>query len=286
MEAGAVYVDDSGNPGQETGSDFLPPSRKSWTGVIVPSVVAADVMTAMDMFLKGVRNDFGVKELHFTDVFSGKGQWKGVPVARRIEVFDLMSGLMGSFDLPVIHITTSEETLLDHAETWARLKLKEGEWWNLADISHLGFLRLCSVVARYLRRFCQDAPDEFSFPMPLFVDEGLMKAGGKAGLPNWGDVFRGPRAEFCRSSEVPGIQLADFAAFSLTRSQWITVKHETGRPVSDSEREFLRTTSQLNVLNLAWIQVQDNEFGRERYEEILSADRIEKGLSPRHPRKH
>ena len=113
MGAGAVYVDDSGNPGQETGSDFLPSSRKSWTGVIVPSAVAADVMTAMDMFLTGVRGDFGAEELHFTDVFSGKGPWRGVPVGQRIEIFDLMSGLMSSFALPVIHVTTSAETLLE-----------------------------------------------------------------------------------------------------------------------------------------------------------------------------
>ena len=142
------------------------------------------------------------------------------------------------------------------------------------------------MVAQYLREFRQDAPDAFDFPMPLFVDEGLMKAGGKATLPNWGDVLSGPRAEFCRSSEVPGIQLADFAAFSLTRSQWITVKHKAGEPVSDAEREFLRTTSQLNVLNLAVFHVEESEFGRDAFEKILSADRSEKGLSPRPPRKH
>jgi len=243
MTGGAVYVDDGGNPGQDSGSDFLPPSRKSWTAVIVPQAVAAQVAAAMEIFISGVCAEHGAKELHFTDVFSGKKAWKSVSVHRRIEIFDLMGQLMDSFGLPVVHITTSAETLLDHPELAATFKRKEGVWWDISNLEHFGFLRLCSKVAQYLREFQQDAPNDFQFPMPLFVDEGLLKAGGEATLPSWADVLDGPKAKFRRSIDVPGIQLADFAAFSLNRSQWIAAKHEVGQPVTDAEREFLRTTN-------------------------------------------
>lgn len=59
LTRGAIYVDDSGNPGLDSGSDFVPSSRKSWTAVIVPSVIAGTVKAAMDIFLTGVRNEFG-----------------------------------------------------------------------------------------------------------------------------------------------------------------------------------------------------------------------------------
>ena len=286
MGLGAIYVDDSGNPGQDSGSEFLSPSRKSWTAVIVPAAVDADVSTAMDIFLGGVQSDFGARELHFTDIFSGKGVWKGVPLGRRIEIFDLMSTLMGNFGLPVIHVTTSNETLQDHPEIVAGLKPTDVGSWNLADIAHFGFLRLCSTAAQYLREFCQDAPQDFRFPMPLYVDEGLKKSGAETPLPNWGDVISGPKALFCSSSDIPGIQLADFAAFSLTRSQWIAAKHEAGQPMTDAQREFLKTTSRLNVLNMAFFQVPEHKFGKDLLEKNLSADRLEKGLSARPAQKH
>jgi hypothetical protein len=239
----------------------------------------------MDTFLAGVRSDFGAGELHFTDIFSGKGAWKGVSVNRRIEIFDLMSTLMNAFGLPIIHVTTSNETLLDHPEILSELKLKKGAWWSLADIEHFGFLRLCSKVAQYLREFHQDAPHDFDFPMPLYVDEGLMKAGNEVILPNWGDVICGPKALFCDSVAVSGIQLADFAAFSLNRTQWITAKHKTGQPVTDAEREFLTTTSRLNVLNMAFFAAPEQDYGKDMLEAILSADRSEKGLNPQPPPK-
>lgn len=57
MATGAIYVDDSGNPGAESGSAFLPDTRKSWTAVVVPPEVAADVDHALQIFLDGVRAD-------------------------------------------------------------------------------------------------------------------------------------------------------------------------------------------------------------------------------------
>ncbi|WP_259669899.1 MULTISPECIES: hypothetical protein [unclassified Rhizobium] len=101
MIRGAIYIDDSGNPGAESGSDFLPSARKSWTAVIVPSVIAARVQAGMDIFLNGVRDEFGVAELHFTEIFSNKGAWRRVSVQRRAEVIKLMAVVMAKLGLPI-----------------------------------------------------------------------------------------------------------------------------------------------------------------------------------------
>jgi hypothetical protein len=71
------------------GSDFLSPSRKSWTAVIVPSSVADDVANALNIFVGGVKGEFGASELHFIDIYSGRGKWKDVAVGKRIEIFGL-----------------------------------------------------------------------------------------------------------------------------------------------------------------------------------------------------
>ncbi|MBY3101305.1 DUF3800 domain-containing protein [Rhizobium laguerreae] len=274
---GAIYVDDSGNPGAESGSDFLPSARKSWTAVIVPSVIAAHVQAGMDIFLNGVRGEFGVAELHFTEIFSNKGAWRRVSVERRAEVINLMADVMAKLGLPIVHQTVADFTMLDHAK-----RLIEGRTgdWDLEDISHLGLLMLCSGVSRHIRTMAGDSPDDFNLPFPLYMDEGIMPAGGQRTLPNWGDVIEGPKACFRNSADVAGLQLADFAAFVINRSQWISATRTLG-PISPAEDVILRAAAGLNIVNLPFHSVAPEEFGRETYEERLVADRVANGLTPR-----
>jgi hypothetical protein len=281
VPAGSIYIDDSGNPGADSGSDFLSPTRKSWTAVIVPSPIAHDVTTVMDVFLAGVKNDFGASELHFTDIYSGRGVWENVPVAKRIEIFDLMKHLLSRFALPIVHQTVSEETLNDHPGIREKLVRPAGWWWDPANTSHFGFLVLCFNLCAYLRQMNQDTPAEFSLPMPLFVDEGLAAAGTTIGLPGWGDVIEGQRAHFCDSANSPGIQIADFAAFAIARTQWIMVQQRVGRAIKKGDLEFLKTTSDLNLVNLPKVAVSPENISKEAYEFLLSRDRRKKGLPPR-----
>lgn len=283
MTGGAIYVDDSGNPGADSGSDFLPSSRKSWTAVIVPSVIASAVQTAMEIFLAGVRDEFGAEELHFTEIYSGEGPWKSITVDRRAEMIEIMADLMDRFGLPIVHQTVSDHTLLDHAELRRFLEGRRVGDWNLEDISHFGLLLLCSQVSKYIRTMKDDSPQDFELPFPLYVDEGVMPAGGEREFPNWSDVIEGPKVCFRRSSDVPGIQLADFAAFVITRSQWASVKRKPEPVFRRADELILRAGSRLNILNLPMCRTTPGELGRQNYEDWLSADRVAKGLPPRPP---
>lgn len=282
MTSGAIYVDDSGNPGADSGSDFLPSSRKSWTAVIVPSVVADKVRVAMDIFLGGVQLDFGADELHFTESWSGRGLWKGVAVEKRAEMINIMARLMDGFSLPVVHQTVSEQTLDDHPDFRRSLVGERAGDWKLDDISHFGLLLLCSTVSKHVREMKAAGPREFNLPFPLFVDEGLMLAGGNRKLPNWADVIAGPKACFRRSTEVPGIQLADFAAIIITRVQWAAVKRTPQPAFEQAEEVILRAAAGLNILNLPMRRTTSDKFGRDSYENWLAEDRVAKGL-PRRP---
>jgi hypothetical protein len=284
MIQGSINIDDAGNPGADSGSEFLSETRKSWTAVIIPSSVAKDVSTAMDIFLDGVSSEFKAVELHFTDIYSGRGVWKGVEITKRIQVFELMAELMESFALPAIHQTVSAETLNDHHEVLSQLQRAPGSWWDIKDIAHHSFLLLCLNVSRYLRELHTKGPKDFELPLPAYVDEGLAKAGTCIDLPNWGDVIEGQKVVFCSSGENVGIQIADFAAFVISRTQWIAVQQKLGVPVSKGDMLFLKTAARLNVLNLPMVEFSANNLSRESYEFFLSRDRREKGL-PARPRK-
>lgn len=103
-----IYIDAAGTPGVESKSEYLPEDRKSFCAVIVPETVVTDLSATLDIFYRGIRQDFGADELHFTDIYSGRGPWKGVDVDKRIEIFDLMLKIMRRFALPVIYQTSSE----------------------------------------------------------------------------------------------------------------------------------------------------------------------------------
>lgn len=275
---GAIYFDDSGNPGAQSGSDFLPSSRKAWTAVIVPSPVAEKVQEGMEIFLNGVRGEFGVDELHFTEIFSGKGLWKEVAVDERARIIEVMSRLIWTFYLPIVHQSVSEFTRADHPIT-AR-PFRSGDW-DTADLSHFGLLLLCSEVSKQLRELRNLGPDNFELPFALYADEGILPAGRDRALPNWADVIEGPHVRFRNSADIAGLQLADFAAFIINRSQWIAATREPGRPISMAEQVILDASANLNVLNFELQSIPIEDFGRAGYEDRLSADRLAKGLAPR-----
>ncbi|MBX4922348.1 DUF3800 domain-containing protein [Rhizobium bangladeshense] len=275
---GAIYFDDSGNPGAQSGSDFLPSSRKAWTAVIVPSPVAEKVQEGMEIFLNGIRGEFRVDELHFTEIYSGKGLWKTVAVDERAKIIGLMSRLIGAFDLPIVHQSVSEFTRADHPVTGR--PFRSGDW-DTADLSHFGLLLLCSEVCRRLRVLRNQAPENFKLPFPLYADEGILPAGRNRALPNWADGIEGPEVRFRNSVDVPGLQLADFAAFIINRTQWIAATRVPGRPITMAEQVILDASANLNVLNFELQSIPIEEFGRAGYEERLSADRVAKGLPPR-----
>ncbi|CAX26985.1 protein of unknown function [Methylorubrum extorquens DM4] len=247
----------------------------------MPSVVANDVQTALAIFLAGVRAEFGAEELHFTEIYSGEGPWKAVAVEKRAEMFGLMARLMDTFGLPIVHQTVSDYTLLDHPNLSRSLKGQRVGDWDLEDKSHLGLLMLCSQVSKHIRAMKGDNPRAFALPFALYIDEGVMSAGGERKFPNWSDVIEGPKACFRKSCDVPGIQLADFAAFVITRSQWAVVKRKPSQVLGRADELILRAAAGLNILNLPMSRVRLDELGRESYEDWLSADRIVKGLNPR-----
>ncbi|MFN3677996.1 MAG: DUF3800 domain-containing protein [Sphingomonas pseudosanguinis] len=282
LKRGAIYVDDSGNPGADSGSAFLPASRKSWTAVIVPSVIAADVETAMRLFLGGVRKEYGAHELHFTDVWSGKGPWKGVKPPERAKVFGIMASMMEAWSLPVIQQTVSEDTLNDHPDFRRSLEGVRQNDWRLDSIEQFGFLSLCSAVSRHVLEMKVRGPAEFELPLPLFVDEGMMLAGRERALPNWADAIEGPNAHFRRSSDLAGLQIADFAAFVIGRSQWAIVRRQPTPEFTSREEVILRAASALNILNLTPRRASSGTLGKAGYEDWLQEDREAKGL-PRRP---
>jgi hypothetical protein len=82
------------------------------------------------------------------------------------------------------------------------------------------------------------SPRDFNLSFPLYVDEGIMAAGGERALPYWADVIKEPKASFRNSADVAGIQLADFAAFVIPDLSGLSSNEGLGPRSADPMTSF------------------------------------------------
>lgn len=272
---GSISIDDTGTPGIESKSEFLHDNRKSWAAVIVPDDIAPSVDECLDIFTSGIRQDFGAEELHFTDIYSGREAFKDVALKERIKIFEMMGQVFRHFDLPVIYQTMSEEYRSELLQRMGLAKFKAGQW-NFDRIEHVGLFALCSRVSGFVE---EHKPH---FPEPLIgqIDEGLVKAGSCFELAAFGNAFANCRIESVNSSDARRVQLADFAAFCIGRSQWISALMHQNRKLNPGEMQFLAIVQSMNVVNLTSTEVDPATFTVEDYDELLKIDRLAKGLPP------
>lgn len=267
-----VYIDDAGTPGQESKSKYLHTGRKSWAAVIVPSEIQDELRDAMNIFLDGVRGDYGADELHFTDIYSGRAPYKNVSIQERGELINLMTTLFESFSLPILFQSSSPE-LLD--ELRGRYKVSSGNigWFSLQNHEHFSLLALCGQVANFIR----DHQPSFPEPIPVMIDEGIAKPGASLKLPAFNDVFDNAELQFRSTKECVYLQLADFAAFVIARTQWLMGKGE----LKERDHLFLESVSadRLNIINLPSVAVNLEGHTIEDYDALLRDDRLFKGFS-------
>jgi hypothetical protein len=277
MNLNGIFIDDSGNPGAKSPSKFLPESRKSWCAVVIPSKISDGVSTAMSIFINGVKKDYNVPELHFTDIYSGRGSWKSVSVEDRIKVFDIMGSLCISFNLPIFYQTWGKEFKNDHSVYFELLKKIDMEFWDFQKIDHFGLFLLLVRLKEGLKDL-RSVNNDFNGSFHVYVDEGIAKAGNSFQIPCKQDGVFEKMVNFVSSENNVGIQIADFAAFIISRSQWIGMKKKGGTMFSKADKHILSINAKLNHWTLEFMKVTDSTFSKEGLEFLMMRDRQKKGL--------
>ena len=279
MIVGGLYIDDSGMPGVKTNSKFLHESRKSWCGVLIPSKISEEVSYAMSVFTEGVQSDYGAHELHFTDIFSGRGTWKSVKIEERIKIFDLMGLIFENFQFPVFYQTWSKEFSNDHKKIFAGLEKLNLKFWKPKRVDHMGLMLLIFRLRDSvwdLRKLSSDFNEIF----PIFIDEGIAKSGNKFRTPcDYSGVFC-KEVSFVSSNENVGIQIADFAAFIISRSQWIIHNKKAGENFSRADKHILSLCNKFNHWTLETIKGDEKSFSKSGLDFFLMRDRQRKKLNP------
>jgi len=280
IDLNGIFIDDAGTPGVKPPSKFLPESRKSWCGVVIPSKISNDVATAMTIFIEGVKSDYGAEELHYTDIYSGRGIWKNVKLEKRIEVFDLMSLVLKNFPLPIFYQTWSTEFQNDHEISFKNSKNAKMEFWNLHRVDHFGLILLVYQIRQGIKELRKLTPD-FQEVFQVNVDEGISSAGTATNIPCIKeDIFEG-KVQFESSKNNLGIQIADFCAFIVSRSQWIMMNKKGGVDFKRGDKHILEINAKLNhwCPDMHFVKGDEKFISREGIEFLMKRDRQQKGLS-------
>jgi hypothetical protein len=279
MNLNGIFIDDAGHPGVEAPSKFLTESQKSWCAVVIPSTISIDVTKSMAIFTAGVKSDYGVDELHFTDIYSGRGKWRSVSVNDRMDIFDIMASIFQKFQLPVFYQSFSDEFKNDYSSFFLNIKKSKLEFWNFQKVEHFALFLLLMQLKKGIVEAREQSPD-FCEAFQVYIDEGIAKVNANLKIPcKIENIFK-PDLIVQSSSNNAGIQIADFAAFLIARSQWILMHKKHNIPFSRGEKPILDLNSKLNHWTLKFMKTDELALSKEGIEFILMRDRQDKGLPP------
>jgi hypothetical protein len=237
-----VFIDDTGSPGLRYTPTNLHPKRKSWVAVIVPRPVLAETWNQLPNAIDELRNLTGATEFHFADIYAGRHEFKGVSLQKRLGIFGFMAHIFSSYNFPIL-VQTLDPKSMTRLRSQASLPDRIGPF-NLHKAEDTALLLLILRVKWYLEGEYRQGQQRAR----LFVDEGFQRNGAAIALPTLKEVFCDGLICFAQSKSILPIQLADFAAFCLNRTQLLI-----GRPtLSELDRLFLQIVQPIawNVQNI------------------------------------
>ena len=253
-----VFIDDSGSPGLHDTPTNLHPRRKSWVSVIVPRSVIAEVWNQLPQALHELQQLTRAGEFHFADIYAGRRAFKGLSLDQRLGVFRFMAYIFSVYRFPTF-VQTLDPKSLANVRSRAAFPERLGPF-NLNKHEDLSLLFLIFRVKHYIEQTYPEGERRAR----LFVDEGFQRDGAAVVIPNFERIFADGLICFGRSDSILPLQLADFAAFSLNRTQLLI-----GRPnLSELDKTFLeiiqpvaQSCQNLPRLNLSdWFPERDPTF--------------------------
>jgi hypothetical protein len=268
-----MAIDDSGTPGQVAPSLHLHPDRRTWTAVLLPPEDMAEISTHLPGTVDHIRAHLGVDELHFTDIFSGKGALRNVPLSKRLDAFRIFARIFAAFRLPVIVQTFSPDNVADQREVLSQFPRRAGAF-DLQDSGDLAFVGLLTRV----RKFVAMNRAAFHKPILALVDEGRFKAGMALQIGDFLDFAHQQALFFASSKASPLIQLADFAAYAMNRMQWLLAKAER----SDLDMRLLEILQAADFQGIDMVPIDHDLDGwpPAHFDAVHEEIRRQRGLHP------
>lgn len=229
-----VFIDDTGSPGLVTPG--LHSKRKSWVAVLVPPHQIVEVMDQVPKALS-VLEELGLQdpEFHFAEIWAGRGEFKKLTFDQRLGIFRFMAQIFATYKFQILVQTLDPDSSADvHKNTAWPDKFGPLRFDNHEDLA-LIFVLLRVRIHLKSRQGATAC---------VVVDEGRLASGGTIVINGLKPTFVAGSILFANSRLVHPVQLADFAAFAMNRSQLIRVKDR----ISELDRTLLEILTPLAEL--------------------------------------
>jgi len=165
----AVYIDDSGTPGNISKSKYDALDKKTWVGLILNPEERIEAHFQMLGCIDELKSIFNANEFHFTDIYSGTREFKGVDLEKRLNIFWAFSEIHRMTQFPMLIQTFSSDDILRNRIIVEGEKVKVDNF----DLKKASDFALYFLLFR-MKMFFQ-ANNTYPKPIEIIIDEGRQK---------------------------------------------------------------------------------------------------------------
>lgn len=261
----AIYIDDTGSPGQETNSRYLQSNRKTWAAVIFNADERESLRKVMEECIGVVKKEFEITEFHFTELLNGKKQYRKINMEDRLLIFKLFATLFREWKLPIIIQTINNDSFLEAGMILPKMKICNFKIDDNGDMALILALAKC-------KEFIDDNRDYYGYDFDIIVDEGKQKKDTCQQVELLRDIMVDDKIQYKASNEDVLLQLADYVAFCINRTQILATKED--RTEWDKKLLEIFNYADFNILNLERYAID----GPKEYDRLMRMDKDKKGL--------
>lgn len=226
-----IIVDDTGTAGATSNSKHISPDTKTWVGVLLESNVAGALEQNINEALQLLREKLDITEFHFTEIYSGKKQFRNISSEDRLEIFEFFSQLYNLYTPMVFVSSTNNKTIVNSnlPSVIRKLKLSGFDPNKNDDFSLLLLVLKCT-------EFMDREDMKHLRPVTLYIDEGKQKKDTVQIVSDSVAANTISKIHYKSSNDFILLQFADFIAFSLNRIQTNLTKEK----MSHFDLEFMK----------------------------------------------
>jgi len=259
MTKPAIYIDDTGTP-QKSLSKYDPGNWKSFVAVLLTPKERLEITNLISNLKREILHKINIDEFHFTDIFSGTGQFKKIDLNIRLEIFYSFINIYKYYKCPILIQSLNDDDIIRNQMSNFRKQKIDG--FDFEQNEHLCLWLLLARIKSH------DIIKKYNFPFEIFVDAGKQKPDTSQKINLLRSITENSEIKYIDSKSDPLMQFIDFIAFTLNRCRWILMNGKNSQ--GDNILLQMAELANFNALNMERKIIDlENESTVTAYDKLL-----------------
>lgn len=242
-----LFVDDTGF-NKNKNSKRLNDEKISMVGCLVAVDKIQDLANELNFQLSELKELYDADEYHFTDICNHKNQFEGIDGYDALSMIQLFAEIIKEYDIKIVTQTITSKMLEKKGDLIAGVDAIAREC-GFSSTSEAQKNESRALILNILnaKKYVESLSGNNEIAA-VFCDEGLRKNNAETKIKLGGkDV----EIDFCSSKEFPYLQVADFAAWALTRSK-LNIEKSQNKEMKDFDLMTMKILEDIvpNYINI------------------------------------